>query len=344
MAQASEDLLRGLLKEVSRSFYLTLRILPGKVRAPIGLAYLLARTTDTIADTELVAPEQRLEALRILRDRIQGRGAMPLNFGALAQRQASRAEAVLLEKCETSLAVLDGTPPADRQLVREVLDTITSGQELDLRRFARASAGTLVALRTDQELDDYTYRVAGCVGEFWTKMCRKHLFPRARLDDAFLLANAVRCGKGLQLVNILRDVAADLRQGRCYLPAEQLAGLKLKPEDLLQPASEPRLRPLYQAYLDRADAHLLAGWAYTKALPRRSARVRLACLWPILIGRATLKLLRGGNALDPAQRIKVSRPEVKRLMLRSVLLYPWPAAWEKMVGAGKAVASPANLP
>jgi hypothetical protein len=72
--------------------------------------------------------------------------------------------------------------------------------------------------------------------------------------------------------------------------------------------------------------------------------VRLACSWPILIGRATLKLLRAGNALDAAHRIKVSRREVKRLMLRSVLLYPWPRVWEKMVPTGKAVASPANLP
>src|SRR5271169_7084354 len=106
-----------LLKDVSRSFYLTLRVLPGKVRAPIGLAYLLARTTDTIADTELVAIEQRLEALRQLRDRIQGGHATPLDFGALAQRQGSVAERVLLEKCEASLALLNGLPPADRQLV-----------------------------------------------------------------------------------------------------------------------------------------------------------------------------------------------------------------------------------
>ena len=344
MAQASEELLSGLLKEVSRSFYLTLRVLPGKIRAPIGLAYLLARTTDTIADTDLVALEQRLEALRQLRERIQGQRAAPLDFGALAQRQGSRAEGVLLEKCEASLALLNSLAPPDRQLVREALNIITSGQELDLRRFAGASAGTLVALRTDAELDDYTYRVAGCVGEFWTKMCRAHLFPRAPLDDAFLLANGVRFGQGLQLVNILRDVAADLRQGRCYLPAERLAELGLKPEDLLQLANEPRLRPLYHGYLDRAEAHLLAGWAYTNALPRGCVRVRLACAWPILIGRETLRLLRGGNPLDPARRMKVSRREVRRLRLRSVLLYPWPGAWEKMVPAGKAVASPAILP
>jgi farnesyl-diphosphate farnesyltransferase len=225
-----------------------------------------------------------------------------------------------------------------------VLNTISSGQELDLRRFAGASAQAVVALRTDEELDDYTYRVAGCVGEFWTRMCRAHLFPQAPVNDAFLLANGVRFGKGLQLVNILRDVAADLRHGRCYLPAERLAASNLRPEDLLQPANEPRLRPLYHAYLDRAEAHLLAGWAYTNALPRGSVRVRLACAWPILIGWETLKRLREGNALDAARRIKVSRGKVRQLVLRSVLLYPWPGAWERMVPAGKAVASPAVLP
>ena len=342
-ARLTPDVAR-LLKDVSRSFYLTLRVLPGKVRTPIGLAYLLARTTDTIADTELVAPQQRLDALRALRERIQGQRDLPLDFGALAQRQGSRAERVLLEECEASLTLLRELPVADAQLVREVLNTITSGQELDLRRFAGASARSLVALRTDEELDDYTYRVAGCVGEFWTRICRAHLFPRARLNDAFLLANGVLFGKGLQLVNILRDVAADLRQGRCYLPAERLAAFDLKPEDLLQSATESRLRPLYGAYLDRAAAQLQAGWSYTNALPRRSVRVRLACAWPILIGWETLKGLRNGNALDPARRIKVSRGQVRQLMLRSVLLYPWPRAWEKMVPAGKAVASSAVLP
>ncbi len=323
-----------LLRDVSRSFYLTLRVLPGAVRSPIGLAYLLARTTDTIADTEFVAPQQRLEALRALRERIQGQREAPLDFGALAEQQGSRAERVLLERCEASLALLRGLPPADAQLVREVLNTITSGQELDLQRFAGASARSLVALRTDEELDDYTYRVAGCVGEFWTRICRAHLFPRAALDDALLLANGVRFGKGLQLVNILRDVAVDLRHGRCYLPADKLAAAGLKPEDLLEAANEPRARSLYQDYLDRAQAHLLAGWAYTNSLPRGSVRVRLACAWPILIGWETLKRLRDGNAFDPARRIKVSRGQVREFMLRSVLLYPWPRAWQRMIPAG----------
>ena len=45
------DLGGPLLASVSRSFYLTIRILPAKLRGPIGLAYLLARASDTIADS-----------------------------------------------------------------------------------------------------------------------------------------------------------------------------------------------------------------------------------------------------------------------------------------------------
>jgi farnesyl-diphosphate farnesyltransferase len=331
MALPPDKLLTDLLKDVSRTFYLTLRVLPASIRRQIGLAYLLARATDTIADTQLVPLEQRLQALQAFRARILGKSQTPLEFSELARHQGAPGERTLLENCEASLALLQSLTPPDLELVREVLNTITSGQELDLRRFAGASAQRVVALRTDAELDDYTYRVAGCVGEFWTKMCRAHLFPKAALDDAWLLAQGVRFGKGLQLVNILRDLPADLRQGRCYLPAERLSACGLKPEDLLEPASEPRLRPLYNTYLDQAEAHLRAGWGYTNALPRRCVRVRLACAWPILVGLETLKLLRAGNVLDPRQRIKVSRGQVKKFMWRTVLYYPWAAAWARLV-------------
>ena len=198
----------------------------------------------------------------------------------------------------------------------------------------------MVALRTDAELDDYTYRVAGCVGEFWTHLCRAHLFPDAPMKDAELLAEAVRFGKGLQLVNVLRDLPRDLQQGRCYLPADRLAAADLKPADLLNPVNEPKLRPLYDEYLLLAHAHLAAGWEYTNRLPRSCVRVRLACAWPVLIGVRTLAQLRTSAVLDAAQRVKVSRAAVRGVILRSVLLHPWPGAWRKLfqrAGAGIAV-------
>lgn len=327
------DLLTRLLRDVSRSFYLTLRVLPAAVRPQLGLAYLLARTADTIADTQIVPVAERLQALRQFRQRILTSEGGRLDFGELARHQGSPAERILLDRCEDSLAALGALSPGDAQLVRTVLETITGGQELDLRRFANASAERVLALQTDAELDDYTYRVAGCVGEFWTKMCRAHLFPNAQLDDTRLLSDGVRFGQGLQLVNILRDLSADLLQGRCYLPAQRLADVNLQPADLLKPASDARLRPLYREYLDRAWEHLAAGWAYTNALPRGQVRVRLACAWPILIGARTLEQLRLANMLDASRRVKVSRAEVRQIVLRSVWLYPRRGAWLRQFAA-----------
>jgi len=326
-------LLTTHLRAVSRSFYTTLRILPADIRPQISLAYLLARTTDTIADTELLKVEQRLAALSDLRERIRGKRQPPLDFGELSVRQSSAAEARLLKNCESSLDLFESFAAADVQLIRDVLEIIISGQELDLRRFGGASRAHIISLQSNAELDDYTYRVAGCVGEFWTRLCRLHVFGSARLDDTWLLAQSVRFGKGLQLVNVLRDLPADLRQGRCYLPAEGLTSHGLKPDDLLEPGNERRLRSLYDPYLDLAEEHLQAGWSYTKALPRGCIRVRLACAWPILIGLKTISLLRVQNVFDPERRVKVSRREVKRLMVRSVLLYPWPGAWNRLAGA-----------
>ena len=340
MSAARKELLGDLLRATSRSFYLTLRVLPGAIRPQIGLAYLLARTADTIADTELVPAEQRIDALKRLRERIQGTSTAPLNLHELAQQQGSPAEKLLLEKAEDSFALFQALSPAHLPLVRAVLNSITGGQELDLRRFAAASAEKIVALETAAQLDDYTYRVAGCVGEFWTKICRAHLFPKRRLDEAQLLADGIRFGKGLQLVNILRDLPADLKKGRCYLPTDKLEPAGLIPEVLLSPANEAKFRPLFHNYLDQAESHLAAGWTYTNRLPFGQVRVRLACAWPILIGAKTIEKLRAASALDLQQHIKISRSQRRGILLRSTLFYPLPRLWQKLFStSGKAVAS-----
>ena len=240
------------------------------------------------------------------------------------------AESLLLSSFADMLGSLARLPDGDRCRIGEVLTTITSGQELDLDRFGSAREARIAALESDEELDDYTYRVAGCVGEFWTKMCRAHLFPTVPLDEALLFADGVRFGKGLQLVNILRDLPVDLRKGRCYLPTAGLAANGLTPQDLLNPAAEPRMREFYRSLLDIARAHLAAGWDYTNALPRRCLRVRLACAWPVLIGTRTLSLLCAGNVLDPNHRIKVNRAEVRKLMVRSLIWHPIPSRWHRL--------------
>ena len=343
--------LNSLLKQTSRSFYLTLRVLPAAVRPQIGLAYLLARTTDTIADTELISLAQRLDALQKLRERILGQTSAPLNFGELAKHQGSPAEKTLLEKTEAGLALLQTLSPEDLKLVRDVLTTITGGQELDLRRFgqvantgASATGQQVVALETAAELDDYTYRVAGCVGEFWTKICRAHLFPDAKLDEKQFLTDGIRFGKGLQLVNILRDLPADLKNGRCYLPLQRLDEAKLLPEVLLSPANAQKFLPLFHEYLDKAEAHLAAGWRYTNTLPFGQYRVRLACAWPILIGVRTIEKLRAADVIGLQQRVKVSHGEVRGIIFRSLVRSPFAPAWRQLYApAVKAVDSGGEL-
>jgi farnesyl-diphosphate farnesyltransferase len=336
MITAGSDLLR----QVSRSFYLTVRVLPGTIRPQIGLAYLLARATDTIADTRLVSAVKRRAALREMRAAIlevaEGRSPQVPDFGELAAAQeaqgghGSLAERRLLANTTELLEALGALAIEDRKRISVLLEIITRGQETDLARFGSTSPEQITALEADNDLEEYTYCVAGCVGEYWTRMCRAHLFPKADLDDTFLLASGIRFGKGLQLVNILRDLPGDLRQGRCYLPRTRLAARGLEPAALLDAGAMGRFRPLYAAYLKQAEELLAAGWTYTNALPCGQMRVRLACAWPILIGMKTLARLRAANVLDNRHRVKVSRREVRGLILHSVLCYSNSRAWNRL--------------
>jgi len=322
-----------LLKSVSRSFHLTLRVLPAAIRPQIGLAYLLARATDTIADTEVIPWQERLITLRMLRDRILGTHGLPLDFAELAQQQGNESERELLLRIEEAIEALSLLSAKDQERIREVITTIASGQEMDLERFGPSTADRVIALQTHSGLEDYTYRVAGCVGVFWTRMVQAHLFHLAPMYESMLLKNGVWFGQGLQLINILRDLPRDLRRGRCYFPKDKLEEVGLTPEHLLDPANEDRFRLIYDAYLDFAEARLAAGWEYTNALPRQFTRLRLACAWPILIGRRTLDLLRESPVLDPAIEVRIPRSEVYQIVLCSFLSHPFAGIWKRLYKA-----------
>jgi farnesyl-diphosphate farnesyltransferase len=316
-------LLSPLLKGVSRSFYLTLRVLPAGMREPVGLAYLLARAADTIADTALLPPEQRLEFLLAFRDCMNGRddeGALERIAVEVGRKQRDSDEKRLLESLKPALALLSQLDAADREAVRGIVTTLTQGMEFDLRTFPDESSGQVTALREYAELDRYTYWVAGCVGEFWTKMTWAHAPGSLVGEPATMLERGVRFGKALQLTNILRDCGKDLRIGRCYLPSSILARYELAPE-LLHPENAQRARPLLFELVRRDLEHYRAAIDYTLALRRSSLRLRLACLWPMLIGLETMGLLVRNEAwLDPPKASKIRRSDVYRIMARSLLL------------------------
>ena len=308
-----------LLESVSRSFSLTIKVLPAGVREPITAGYLLARALDTVADTAAVAPAKRLEHLRALLEMIKY-GPDPELLRPLQKdvgaRQSHEGEKELIQKLDRCLAWLDALPPEDQWDLRRTLFRIGRGQELDVMRFGEGTAAEPKALATEQELDEYTYFVAGCVGELWTRLCARHL-PEdwSRLGTDEMLKLGKHFGQGLQMVNILRDLPADLENGRCYLPESLLTQNGLTPATV---AGEPaRARPIVAALRKQAVAKLDDAWKYARAIT--AGKLRYACALPVLIGVETLGLIAKTSPLESSERIKVTKTGVRGLMVSSVV-------------------------
>jgi len=309
---STQALGRTILRSVSRSFYLSIRLLPAQLREPIALAYLLARTTDTVADTTRIPGSVRMETLKMLSDGVQGKAspeAVINHVASFVPLQENAAERTLLDSLPDCLKWVDQTGGADRDDIRAVLEKITHGQMLDLHRFDNPAE--MRALQTAADLDEYTYLVAGCVGEFWTRLCFRHLrdFTSLILDEMLTLGRGY--GMGLQLINILRDAGSDLRAGRCYFPEDELRAVGLSPAQIL--SQSDRLQPIYQRWMEKAQDGLECGMRYSRAI--RNRRVRAATVLPALIGARTLAVLHKAGAAALHHTMKVPRREVRGMIL-----------------------------
>ncbi len=319
-------LLHDILKQVSRSFYLTLTILPRCVAKQVGLTYLFARAADTIADAGQVDRSTRVMflqqfKLQFVRESLNWETIKAIQAKMIPQ-QSHPGERKLVEHLERCFQVYESLPPDDQAEIRHVLPILISGMEMDLDRFPGEAEAELTAFSSLDDLDVYIYKVAGCVGEFWTNMMYAHLpHIRRNWDRESKIHIGIRFGKGLQLTNILKDLPKDLRRGRCYIPSELLAQAGLEPRDLLDTRTMPAFSPILQTLVKTTLAHLDQGWLYAMSIPRREVRLRLACMWPILIALKTLHLLTTcDNILDPAQKLKISRFEIYRIILTSPLI------------------------
>jgi len=310
------ELLGPILGSVSRSFYLSIRWLPRKLRKPVGLAYLLARATDTVADTAEVPGPSRSEMLSTLGAAIAGEispDAILHLIASFAPLQKNQAERKLIESLADCFVVLYRFDAEDRANIRALLEKITKGQQLDISRFSDATQPR--ALATDLELHEYTYLVAGCVGEFWTRLCFRHVRDFTELLETEMLDLGKRYGNGLQLINILRDAPSDLHAGRCYFPMQELEEVGLEPTQILR---EPaRFEFVLEKWQEEAERGLRAGLSYVHAI--RNRRLRGATALPALIGARTLALLRAAGPAELHRAIKVPRSEVRAIVARLVI-------------------------
>ena len=322
--EAGSPELLPLLKRVSRAFYLSIRVLPEPIRRPVGLAYLLARAADTIADTAAVPPDERLTNLLAFR-RILARGEyqgeqMGL-LESMTDHQPSAAERDLLSAIPAALHSLQELCRDDRDLVTAIVIRLTEGMEFDLTRFPPDQTGGVRSIASARELDRYTYLVAGCVGEFWTRITVAHTQALSDWDLERMSAIGVRFGKALQMTNVLRDIPADVSTGRCYLPSEWLAEIGLTPHDLSDQRVGLAAKPVLTRGVEIALEHFAEAERYVMAIPTSCVRLRLAAIWPLLMGLATLeRVARNPHWLNPRVRVKVSRVWVFRMMAVSLVV------------------------
>lgn len=304
-----------LLASVSRSFYLTLKALPKELREPISLAYLLARTADTIADTASVSAEVRLDCLERYRALVRGEAAVDALANTLREQfcpqQSDDAECRLMEKFADGIAWLRTMMPTPLTAIQNVLEHIIDGQMLDIRRFP--ADGELRSLASAEELDHYTWLVAGCVGEFWTQLCASEL--PSSLDPDVSTAQmqewGARMGKGLQLINILRDIGEDTRDGRCYLPC---------------PASE--IQTEWHRWLQTCTDHLECGLRYVQHVAH--GKLRYATALPLLLGIQTVAKMRRASWEQIQRGIKISRLDVANILAQAAIACRSAEAMEKL--------------
>lgn len=319
--------LETTLKGVSRSFYLSLHYLPGALRPAMKLAFLFCKAADTIADTRIIPLEKRLHYLERFRAHwIQADASLAADLQRdIAPVAENASEQALLFQLNDLFEALDNIGSEDRQRIIALVSELTQGMITDLTDFPGETSQELKAFQTPAELDRYTYYVAGCVGRFWTGMVAAHFRFAKRWNRERQAAIGETFGKGLQLVNILRDLPQDLRRGRCYLPAQSLAIRGLQPKDLLEPSALQQLRPYLQELLTETRLKLMAGVEYAAGHPWYALRLKWVVLVPMQLGFQTLELLEASpDWLKPDRVHKVTRPQVYRTLIHSLWrsLYP----------------------
>lgn len=319
------SLRNDLLRQVSRSFFLSMRFLPKVMRDPISLGYLLARASDTLADTGTVPISLRRDQLDQFRRVLTSHDIEEVSgfyvgvVGEFCPRIDHQGERELLQRLPEVIEWLNQVDRPINEAVVDVLSTITQGQQGDLVQFGSSAAEKVVCLDSADSLEQYTYAVAGCVGEFWTRigyLARGDRFAKAE-EREFLMKRGRSLGQGLQLINILRDLGEDLAEGRCYLPRDELidsgwsgeAGEKIPDAVILEVA---------RRWQERCRVQLTEGWDYVRRL--RRGRVRFATALPLILAEETLDRVEAAEAAVLREKVKVSRAEVRRAMARAALV------------------------
>lgn len=212
MVAAAYRYCEAMTREHSKTFYVASSMLPRDKRLAARALYAFCRITDDIVDDPNRSVEERQ--------------------AALMQWQSDIMSDHLLKESPVCLAWADSQAKFNipRGYAQQLIDGCA--QDIDKTRYA-----------TFNELAEYSYGVASTVG-----LMAMHIVGFVG-EEA--LPYAIRLGVALQLTNILRDVAEDWRNGRLYLPQDELAQFGLSEADIERGIVDDRWRNFMRFQIER---------------------------------------------------------------------------------------------
>jgi farnesyl-diphosphate farnesyltransferase len=310
------DFSRRILPAVSRTFALSIRILPGHLGTAVRNAYLLCRIADTIEDEPGRSATDKAGLFDAFAAGFDGAAASAAFVARAQSITGDPAHVRLTRGADLVFAEYRALPDRTRECVRPWVREMVDG----MRKFTLAYPNG-IRIQTLEEYRDYCYYVAGTVGYLLTDLWREHSAYIGEREYAALRERCRAFGEALQTVNILKDVARDAEhENSIYIPQQLLLQHGSAHESVLagdradaNRAALATLVKLAWEDLDRATEYLLA-------IPRRAVSIRLFCALPLLFAYATLRdLTRKPGALAGKGVVKISRREVKSLTALSML-------------------------
>jgi farnesyl-diphosphate farnesyltransferase len=302
----------AMLPKVSRTFAICIRLLPGELEHPVLVAYLLCRIADTIEDSASLRAADKERLLGDFRSCLEAGGPT-----AASLRQAfaggTSDEELLVREADAVLREFRLLPEPQQHAIRPWVQEMSDGMATFALRKEEGQAAHIEALRTVAELDRYCYYVAGTVGHMLTELFRLRAGEDERIRYGTLDRLATSFGLGLQLTNIIKDVADDRERDWSFVPQElcQLAGIE--PEQLHDGKHGAAALQVMHRLIEKAKRHLRDALTYTTTLPRREYGIRLFCLTALYFAVRTLELAeRDDRLLDPDHKVKISRRDIVR--------------------------------
>ena len=307
-----------MLPQVSRTFTLSIEALPEDLRTAVCVAYLLCRIVDTIED-EAVLPRSVRNALFDEFDHLMSDDRAPWsNFEQQCRTHElgrGSPDGQLVGGAGAVFRAFRALPARQRTAVRPHVLEMSSG----MRDYCERSyeEGRL-RLRDLDDLENYCYFVAGTVGNLLTGLFEQKVGLLSHEAQSQLRARAVSFGLGLQLVNIVKDVATDFERGDVFVPVALAQAHGIELEDILTPQRRQEGLAVIRAICARAREHLQAAVEYTVLWPTPAGTsVRQFCAVPLALALASLAEVEAGqDTLRPGRVPKISRDMVVTLFER----------------------------